>query len=159
MTSSNKRVAVTGGHGKIGQVLVPYLKDRGYEVFIVDETAPTDPDDLAMVADLTDFGQALDALSSAGEDRVEAGELAYIDELIDNNGRMIKFWFVANVVGGEISLSGNPVSEGIVEAEWFGRGELPLQPLFPGVLRDDFWDHLKVGFACPRKLPLVISYY
>lgn len=68
MSSTNKRIAVTGGHGKIGKVLVPYLKDRGYDVFIVDETAPTDASELAMVADLTDFGQTLDALSSAGED-------------------------------------------------------------------------------------------
>jgi nucleoside-diphosphate-sugar epimerase len=68
MAEAKKRVAVTGGHGKIGSVLVPYLKDKGHEVFVVDSVPPTDPDELAMVADLTDFGQAFDALSSAGED-------------------------------------------------------------------------------------------
>lgn len=68
MSSTSKRIAVTGGHGKIGKVLVPFLKDRGYDVFVIDEIAPRDPTELAMIADLTDFGQTLDALASVGED-------------------------------------------------------------------------------------------
>lgn len=68
MAEEKKRIAVTGGHGKVGKTLVPHLKSRGYEVLIIDSVAPTDPNELAMVADLTKFGEALDALSSAGED-------------------------------------------------------------------------------------------
>ncbi|NAT60660.1 epimerase [Pseudomonas syringae pv. actinidifoliorum] len=68
MSQSIKRVAVTGGHGKVGKVLVPYLKERGYEVFVIDKDDPLDPDELMMKADLENFGQALDALSSVGED-------------------------------------------------------------------------------------------
>lgn len=68
MAVESKRVAVTGGHGKVGKTLVPYLKSQGHDVFVIDRDPPSDPNELAMVADLTDFGQALDALSSAGED-------------------------------------------------------------------------------------------
>ncbi|MEN0119060.1 MAG: NAD(P)-dependent oxidoreductase [Agrobacterium cavarae] len=68
MNAKSKRVAVTGAQGKVGKVLVPYLRKCGYDVFVIDEIPPTDPDDLAMIADLTDFGQTLDALSSVGED-------------------------------------------------------------------------------------------
>ncbi len=50
MAENSKRIAVTGGHGKVGTTLVPYLKDKGYEVFIIDRDAPTDPNELAMVA-------------------------------------------------------------------------------------------------------------
>ncbi|MBH5371122.1 NAD-dependent epimerase/dehydratase family protein [Bradyrhizobium glycinis] len=63
MTKSNKRVAVTGGHGKIGKTLVPYLRERGYNVFTIDRDGPESLEEPMMVADLTDFGQALDALS------------------------------------------------------------------------------------------------
>lgn len=68
MTDSKKRIAVTGGHGKIGTVLVPYLKEQGHDVFVIDQTGPKDPDELMMKADLTNFGEAFDALSSVGED-------------------------------------------------------------------------------------------
>lgn len=68
MAETKKRVAVTGGHGKVGKVLVPHLRKLGHEVFVIDSVEPEDPDDPAMIADLSDFGQALDALSSAGED-------------------------------------------------------------------------------------------
>ncbi|MEY9120567.1 NAD-dependent epimerase/dehydratase family protein [Bradyrhizobium yuanmingense] len=68
MTKGNKRIAVTGGHGKIGKTMVPYLRQRGCEVFVIDRDAPESLDEPMMVADLTDFGQALDALSSAGKD-------------------------------------------------------------------------------------------
>ncbi|WP_313441493.1 NAD(P)-dependent oxidoreductase [Novosphingobium sp.] len=82
MASTKKRVAVTGAHGKIGTVLVPYLKAEGYEVFSIDETPPSDPDELAMTADLTQFGQALDALSSAGEDTYARPEREAFDVVV-----------------------------------------------------------------------------
>lgn len=36
MAENSKRIAVTGAHGKVGRTLVPYLKDKGYEVFGID---------------------------------------------------------------------------------------------------------------------------
>ena len=77
-----KRIAVTGGHGKVGKTLVPYLKDKNYEVFVIDRDPPSDPNELAMVADLTDFGQALDALSSAGEDTNARAEPGAFDVVV-----------------------------------------------------------------------------
>ncbi|GJD42273.1 hypothetical protein AFCDBAGC_0108 [Methylobacterium cerastii] len=82
MAGNSKRIAVTGGHGKVGKVLVPYLKDKGYKVFVIDCDAPSDPNELAMVADLTDFGQALDALSSAGEDTYAHAEPKAFDVVV-----------------------------------------------------------------------------
>lgn len=67
MAKSVKRVAVTGGMGKVGSVLVPYLKEQGHDVFVID--CKSDPDaQNFMQTDLEDFGQALDALSSVGKD-------------------------------------------------------------------------------------------
>lgn len=59
------RVLVTGGTGKLGKVCVADLQAHGYDVFVVD-TVPADKSVPHMVADLADFGQALDALSSVG---------------------------------------------------------------------------------------------
>ena len=61
------RVLVTGGTGKLGKVCVADLQAHGYDVFVVD-TVPADKGVPYMVADLADFGQALDALSSVGRE-------------------------------------------------------------------------------------------
>ena len=66
--STKKRIAVTGGHGKVGRVLVKYLKEKGYDVFTIDNDGADYLKEPFMKADLTDFGQTLDALSSVGKD-------------------------------------------------------------------------------------------
>lgn len=82
MNNSSKRVAVTGGHGKVGRVLVPYLRDRGHEVFVIDKTLPDSLDESFMQADLEDFGEALDALSSTGEDVYARAESRAFDVVV-----------------------------------------------------------------------------
>ena len=60
-----KRVVVTGGTGKLGRVCVADLQAHGYDVFVVDTVAP-EKGIPHIIADLADFGQTLDALSSVG---------------------------------------------------------------------------------------------
>ena len=87
--------------------------------------------------------------------RVKARTMTYIDELVDDWGRIVKFWFLADYVSGEIDVSANPAeNESIGEAGWFSRENLPQGYVFPEVLRDRFWDDLKTGFSSPVKLPL-----
>lgn len=87
--------------------------------------------------------------------RVRSTRLAYIDELIDDSGRMVKFWFLAEYVSGEIDLSSNLArGEAITEAGWFSRDELPGGYVFPELLRGSFWTDLEEGFVAPIKLPL-----
>lgn len=86
---------------------------------------------------------------------VRAGAMAYIDELIDDSGRLVKFWFLADFLSGEIDVSANPAEgEAISEAGWFAREALPPGHVFPEVLRDRFWQDLQTGFPAPIKLPL-----
>jgi nucleoside-diphosphate-sugar epimerase len=65
----SKRIVVTGGSGKAGRGVVRDLQERGYEVLNVDRrTSPesSGPDSAVpfLPADLTDFGQTLEALSA-----------------------------------------------------------------------------------------------
>lgn len=64
MTNDTKKVVVTGGSGKAGRACVGDLIAHGYEVFNVDNVVPAEPACPFIVADLADFGQTLDALSS-----------------------------------------------------------------------------------------------
>ncbi len=87
--------------------------------------------------------------------RVRAQALAYIDELIDDSGRIVKFWFLADYLSGGIETSRNPAQdEAIIEAGWFARESLPPGHVFPEVLRNRFWDDVTAGFPSPIKLPL-----
>lgn len=87
--------------------------------------------------------------------RVQARNMAYIDELVDTWGRIVKFWFVADYLSGNIDVSANPATgESISEAGWFSRDDLPKGHVFPDVLRGRFWDEIKTGFPAPIKLPL-----
>ncbi|MGZ4303545.1 MAG: NAD-dependent epimerase/dehydratase family protein [Solirubrobacteraceae bacterium] len=67
------RIAVTGGSGKAGRVVVRELAERGHDVLNIDrvpspESSAPDSSILFLAADVTDFGQALEAL--AGGDAI-----------------------------------------------------------------------------------------
>lgn len=59
---TKQRIAVTGGSGKLGRAVVDDLLAHGYDVTIVDQAPPRERKCPSIVADLSDFGQALDAL-------------------------------------------------------------------------------------------------
>lgn len=95
-----------------------------------------------------------EAFEEAGV-RVSTRAMAYIDELVDDWGRIVKFWFLADYVSGEIDVTANPAAEeSIKEAGWFSRDALPEGHVFPEVLRARFWEELRTGFPAPIKLPL-----
>lgn len=58
------RVAVTGSSGKLGRAVVDHLLDQGREVVALDRIASPRSDVTSSVVDLTDFGQAVEALSA-----------------------------------------------------------------------------------------------
>jgi nucleoside-diphosphate-sugar epimerase len=68
------RILFTGGSGKAGRHVVPYLLERGHRVVNVDLTPLDHPGVDNLIADVTDSGQMFNALSSyAGLDELEPG--------------------------------------------------------------------------------------
>jgi nucleoside-diphosphate-sugar epimerase len=59
------KIVVTGGSGKAGRAVVRDLAEHGHDVLNVDLVPSPDPVVPFLPADLTDFGQALEALSGA----------------------------------------------------------------------------------------------
>jgi nucleoside-diphosphate-sugar epimerase len=59
-------VVVTGGSGKAGRAVVRDLVEHGHNVLNVDRVPPADATATYMPADLTDYGQTLEAVSGAG---------------------------------------------------------------------------------------------
>jgi nucleoside-diphosphate-sugar epimerase len=60
-----KNVVVTGGSGKAGGAVIKELIEHGYNVLNVDVAPPTNPICTFLKVDLTEFGQAIDALRAA----------------------------------------------------------------------------------------------
>jgi len=71
---TKKRIFFTGGSGKAGKHVIPYLLDQGHRVMNVDLTPLNYPGVDNLVADITDSGQMFNAMSSyAGFDELEPG--------------------------------------------------------------------------------------
>ena len=66
-----QRVCVTGASGQAGRAVVADLREHGYDVLATDAVVSGEDRDEGMLrADLTDYGQAVEALSQAGADAV-----------------------------------------------------------------------------------------
>ena len=57
------RVAVTGSSGKLGRVVVGHLHDHNWDVVALDQAPPVRAGLVSSQVDLTDFGQAYEALA------------------------------------------------------------------------------------------------
>lgn len=69
-----KRIFFTGGSGKAGKHVIPYLLDQGHKVMNVDMVALDHPGVDNLIADITDSGQMFNAISSyAGLNELEPG--------------------------------------------------------------------------------------
>ncbi|MDB5615075.1 MAG: hydrolase [Devosia sp.] len=86
---------------------------------------------------------------------IVATRLAYIDELWNAEQRVLKFWFLADYISGEIDVSANHADgQSIAEAGWFALDDLPQGHVFPEPLRTRFTRDLASGFPGAIKLPL-----
>lgn len=72
---TQKRILFTGGSGKAGRIVVPYLLDQGYRVINADLVPLDEPRVDNLTVDITDSGQVFNALSMyAGFDDLATGE-------------------------------------------------------------------------------------
>ncbi|CAB1058171.1 UDP-glucose 4-epimerase (EC [Olavius sp. associated proteobacterium Delta 1] len=71
---TTQRIFFTGGSGKAGKHVIPYLLDQGHRVMNVDLVALDHPGVDNLIADITDSGHMFNAMSSyAGLDELEPG--------------------------------------------------------------------------------------
>ncbi len=71
---NKKRILFTGGSGKAGKHVIPYLLDKGHKVMNVDLVSLDCPGVDNLIADITDSGQMFNAMSSyTGLDELEPG--------------------------------------------------------------------------------------
>ncbi|GAA6140641.1 NUDIX hydrolase [Hydrogenophaga sp. 5NK40-0174] len=84
---------------------------------------------------------------------VVAQKLVYVEEFFNPETRYCKFWFVARLAGGELSVD-NPeaAAEQIVDAAWHTEEQVRSLQVFPAVLHGRFWKDRAAGFPCLEHL-------
>jgi UDP-glucose 4-epimerase len=60
----SKRIVFTGGSGKAGRIVVPWLRDKGYDILNLDLKPLDCPGVNTLITDIADAGQVFNALSS-----------------------------------------------------------------------------------------------
>jgi 8-oxo-dGTP pyrophosphatase MutT (NUDIX family) len=69
-------------------------------------------------------------------------KLLFVEDLLSSRYRMVKIWFLCNIVGGQLEKTQGAIDEGIVEVRWYGRDELTNEVVYPPVLVNENWESL-----------------
>ena len=67
-------------------------------------------------------------------------KLLFVEDLLSSQYRMVKIWFLCNIVAGQVEKTQGVVDEGIVEVRWYGRDELINEVVYPPVLMNEHWE-------------------
>ena len=70
---------------------------------------------------------------------VRPDKILFIEDLVWQNKRVVKVWFLCNVTGGELARTQGAIGEGLVEARWFRKDQLKNEIVFPVVLMHYDW--------------------
>ncbi|SEL70526.1 Nucleoside-diphosphate-sugar epimerase [Blastococcus sp. DSM 46786] len=72
------RVAVTGSSGKLGRAVVPHLLEHGWDVVALDRVPSPRSDVASSVVELTDFGQAVEAMGGIDDRHAGVDALVHL---------------------------------------------------------------------------------
>ncbi len=86
---------------------------------------------------------------------VQVGRLVYIEDLVHPECRLIKFWFLGELIGGALDTSHpEAIREHVVHADWLTREQLADKTVFPAVMTERYWTDRAAGFPSVVRLPL-----
>ena len=99
--------------------------------------------------------QGTESLEAAAEREVReetglnvvAQRVVYVEEFYSPDTRHCKFWFIAKLVGGSLSVEApEALNEHIVEAAWQTQDDVRSMQVFPEVLHARYWQDRLNGF-------------
>lgn len=87
--------------------------------------------------------------------KVKIGQLLYVEDLVNPDTRFVKFWFAAQLIGGNLDVS-HPEArlEHVVEAAWLSPTELQGKHVFPSVIGSRYATDKEFGFSSVVRLPM-----
>jgi ADP-ribose pyrophosphatase YjhB (NUDIX family) len=67
-------------------------------------------------------------------------KLLFIEDQLPHHYRMVKIWFLCEVVGGKLERTQGAIDEGITEAGWYMRDELNDETVYPSPVMEEDWE-------------------
>lgn len=71
---------------------------------------------------------------------VSANKMVFVEDLLSTRYRMVKIWFLCNVVGGELRNTAGAKEEGIVDVCWYSKEDLETEVVYPKAVKEMNWD-------------------
>jgi len=70
---------------------------------------------------------------------VSPQKLLFVEDLLSRRYRIVKIWFLCNLVGGQLTRTQGALDEGITDVAWYGRGQLLNEVVYPPELLTYDW--------------------
>lgn len=78
---------------------------------------------------------------------VNAERIAYIEDFIDGDKYVCKFWVYCGLTSGNLTTDNKDLDEPfLVDARFFSQEEVQDLNVFPPILKHEFWQDLEAGF-------------
>jgi 8-oxo-dGTP pyrophosphatase MutT (NUDIX family) len=74
---------------------------------------------------------------------VSPQKVLFVEDLLSQRHRIVKVWFLCNLIGGRLANTQGALMEGIIDAAWYRRDELLDEVVYPPTLLSYEW----VAFA------------
>lgn len=88
---------------------------------------------------------------------IEPKHILYIEEFYEPEYHFCKFFFLCDLVDGELSTEHKDVDEGfLIDARYFARNEVQELNVFPAILKDEFWEDMQAKNPVTKYLGLQI---
>jgi 8-oxo-dGTP pyrophosphatase MutT (NUDIX family) len=73
---------------------------------------------------------------------VSPSRINFVEDLLYKQYRIVKIWFLCELVGGKLERTQGAIDEGIVEANWYHRALLSNETVYPSILLQEDWNKL-----------------
>lgn len=70
---------------------------------------------------------------------VQPGKMLFVEDLLTEHYRMIKFWFFCAIIEGQLKQTQEAKEEGIIEVSWFSKDDLQNEIVYPSIIMDVDW--------------------
>lgn len=71
---------------------------------------------------------------------VSPKRILFVEDLLSRQYRIVKIWFLCNIIGGQLDRTKGAVEEGITEAGWYAKEQLYNEIVYPPTLLSQDWN-------------------
>jgi ADP-ribose pyrophosphatase YjhB (NUDIX family) len=71
---------------------------------------------------------------------VVPNKILCVEDLYSRRYRMVKVWFLCQMVGGQLEKTQGAIDETIIEAKWYAKEELRNEVVYPQIITESNWE-------------------